>query len=230
MDPILYRPKIEVDLSGPRNLPPKRTYCCVYPKCGFKSGKYTDINKHVCEEHECSLCCQGFEKLSSHQCQTGRGLYSTRFRLIKETHNKQVQVYEISYAGEDITSVEKAFEVANLELYNIISTSQTGMNVSISLDTVMERVKDLSTFDRTFFGAYITFQSSMFISTKLRAAMDYLNAGLALYENVESGAGLKYVKKMIVKAFPLTHGKMAGTYIKLPKELRRKHVVSIKAG
>ncbi|OXA47740.1 ATP-dependent DNA helicase pif1 [Folsomia candida] len=173
---------------------------------------------------------QGFEKLSSHQCQTGRGLYSTRFRLIKETHNKQVQVYEISYAGEDITSVEKAFEVANLELYNIISTSQTGMNVSISLDTVMERVKDLSTFDRTFFGAYITFQSSMFISTKLRAAMDYLNAGLALYENVESGAGLKYVKKMIVKAFPLTHGKMAGTYIKLPKELRRKHVVSIKAG
>ncbi|OXA47666.1 hypothetical protein Fcan01_17848 [Folsomia candida] len=233
--------------SDPKNRkrPVLRRYICGYKGCkGKRFYLYSEVQRHLCL-HNCSRCGTRFE-IGKHKCpiQVGAGPSNLTngeiqtvdvgaFKITKMAHDQTAVTY-LAEIADTIETFTDAFKSADTDLHALLENQidkHVGLNVSISFYTTLEKVSDKTLLERKFIGPYILYLHKSFIQDKLREARHYLELSLSLYEANGSGFRLKTIHSMELRMLPYKPDlqRFGGSYVPLPKELKRKGIISIKA-
>lgn len=232
--------------SDPKNRkrPVLRRYICGYKGCkGKRFYLYSEVQRHLCL-HNCSRCGTRFE-IGKHKCpiQVGAGPSNLTngeiqtvdvgaFKITKMAHDQTAVTY-LAEIADTIETFTDAFKSADTDLHALLENQidkHVGLNVSISFYTTLEKVSDKTLLERKFIGPYILYLHKSFIQDKLREARHYLELSLSLYEANGRGFRLKTIHSMELRMLPYKPDlqRFGGSYVPLPKELKRKGIISIK--
>jgi hypothetical protein len=226
-----------------RNRPVNRKFQCSL--CNAYFYRINQFFEHLQTVHECA-CGATLEDLTKHECceptrqlvgGNSRPFQSTAldlgvFGIKSQAHSGAILLFDV-YFTASILTFEDAFEYIYPSLLVLIPQllrQQRGVQVSFTLDTILERLKDGHTIERKFFSPYATILNENFIRSRIDASLQYLTLSLSLYQEGESGWRLKDVRGLEFKVVSYKPDLRKGRgFIETPKELRRCKILNIKS-
>jgi hypothetical protein len=228
---------------GERNRPVARKFQCSLCQSDF--FRINQFFEHLQTAHECP-CGVTLVSLENHTCgylRTQAGGGASRafnpisldlgvFSILTQAHSGAILLFDVHFPSAIVT-FEDSFEYVYPSLTVLLPQllkQQRRIQVSISLDVTLERLKDGHSIERKFYSPYATIINENFIKSRIDASLQYLLLSLSLYQEGESGWRLNDVHRLELKIISYKPDLRRGRgYIETPPELRRCNILNIRS-